>query len=240
MTALAGCVGDEQPGSQRAATTPAAATTTTVPAAATPTDPGRSGSPGTLDDPVTRRVNLAPVDRRGQATTGWTIDGSDDDPSSPIDCGDTSRVSPSPAAVSGDIYYCSPSAAGADACWPTPQAQRMLCLRDPFTTTLDALTAQALVAKVSPPKDPAPLGLLLANGDHCRLRDGGAWSSPEGHPDYVGSYSCGPHGDVWAPQNSSTGGINKTVNRWTVLVGDITGPLTTVPVAEAYYVATAP
>ncbi|MCK9894202.1 hypothetical protein [Frankia sp. AgB32] len=214
VTVLAGCAGDGLPGGLAAATTPQAA--------------------------VTRQVTLAPVDQRGQVTSGWSVDERDDDPDSPIDCGDTSQAYPSPAGVSGDIYYCSPSAAGADACWPTPRPRRMLCLHDPFATTLSALTATALVAKVPPAGNPVPLGLRLADGDRCRLRDGGAWGSPENHPDYVGYYSCGQGGIVWARPDSPAGGIDRTTSRWTVLRGDVTGPLATVPVTEAYLVATAP
>ncbi len=204
-----------------------------------------SGLPGGLapappPGAATRQVSLAPVDQRGQVTSGWRVDESEDDPDSPIDCGDTSRAYPSPAGVSGDIYYCSPSAAGADACWPTPRPRRMLCLRDPFSTTLWALTATALVARVPPTSRPAPLGLRLADGDSCRLRDGGAWGSPESHPDYVGYYSCDQGGIVWASPNTPAGGIDRTARRWTVLRGDVTGPLAVVPVTEAYLVATAP
>ncbi|CAO5154503.1 conserved hypothetical protein [Frankia sp. AiPs1] len=195
-----------------------------------------TGAPG---GQVTQVVNLAPVDRRGQPASGWTVDGSDDDPGAPIDCGDTSQAYPSPAAVSGDIYYCSPSAASADTCWPTPQARRMLCLRDPYSRTLTRLTAQSLVARVSPPRHPVPLALVLANGDRCRLRDGGAWSSPTSQPNYVGYYSCGPRDIVWAPQQSTTGGIDRTGSRWTVLVGGVTGPLSTVPVTTADFATTA-
>ncbi|MBL7493682.1 hypothetical protein I6A60_34890 [Frankia sp. AgB1.9] len=234
MTVLASCASGGLPGGQAATTTPAAAAATTGPAAATPTE-AHSGAAAV----ATRVVNLAPVDQRGDATSGWSVDRGDDDPNAPIDCGDTSQADASPAAVSGDIYSCSPSAAEADACWPTAQARQMLCLRDPYSSVLTALTAQALVAKVSAPKDPVPLGLRLANGDHCRLRDGGAWGSPRQHPDYVGYYSCGSHGIVWAPQGSSTGGIDRTTRRWTVLVGDETSPLTTVAVTDASFVTTA-
>ncbi|CAO5252146.1 hypothetical protein [Frankia sp. AgKG'84/4] len=204
-----------------------------------------SGLPGGLapaapPGAATRQVPLAPVDQRGQVASGWSVDESGDDPGSPIDCGDTSRAYPSPAGVSGDIYYCSPSAAGADACWPTPRPRRMLCLRDPFTTTLSALTATALVARVPAASSPVPLGLRLADGDRCRLRDGGAWSSPESHPDYVGSYSCDRGGIVWAAPGTAAGGINRTARRWTVLRGEVTGPLAVVPITEAYVVATAP
>lgn len=115
----------------------------------------------------------------------------------------------------------------------------MLCLRDPYSSTLTALTAQALVAKVSAPKEPVPLGLRLANGDRCLLRDGGAWGSPQSHPDYVGYYSCASHNIVWASPESSAGGIDRTTQRWTVLVGGETGPLTTIAVTDASFVTTA-
>ncbi|MCK9925369.1 hypothetical protein MXD61_26430 [Frankia sp. AgPm24] len=83
------------------------------------------------------------------------------------------------------------------------------------------------------------LGLNLANGERCRLRDGGAWGAPQNHPDYVGYYSCGPRDIVWARPNSSTGGIDRTTRNWTVLIGDVTGPLTTIGVTTAAFVTTA-
>ncbi|SNQ51764.1 conserved hypothetical protein [Frankia canadensis] len=188
---------------------------------------------------ATRRVTVTPVDQHWNVTRGWSVEEGESGPGAQIDCGDTRQAYPSPASVSGDVYYCSPSAAAADVCWPTPQPRRMLCLRDPFSTVLTALTAQALVAKVDPPRNPVPLGLLLADGERCRLRDGGAWGAPRGHPDLVGYYSCGADDIVWALPDSSTGGIDKATSSWTVLVGDVTGPLSTRAVTQATFVATA-
>ena len=238
VTMLAGCASQGRSGTQAAATRPPAGSTTAL-ASTARTGPAAATVSAANAAQVTRRVTLAPVDRRGQPVRGWTVDRSAEDPDAAIDCGDIRQAYPSPAAVSGDIYYCSPSAAGADACWPTPQPRRMLCLRDPERTTLTALTAQALVAKVSPPRNPAPLGLVLANGDHCRLRNGGAWISPEHRPDLVGYYSCGPRDIVWAHPDSPAGGVDRTTPRWTVLIGDVTGPLTTVAVTEAEFVTSA-
>ncbi|WP_248826614.1 hypothetical protein [Frankia umida] len=80
MIALAGCASSGQASAPAAGTTtPTVTAATAVPAAAAS---GASAGQGT------RRITLAPVDQRGRPASGWTLDSAEDDPRSPIDCGD--------------------------------------------------------------------------------------------------------------------------------------------------------
>jgi hypothetical protein len=229
LVALAGCASGQASG--QAAVAPRAPVATSAATGATPS-PVASGS-------ATRRVDLAPVDPHGNPAAGWTV-GTTYEDASPIDCRPAGQPTPSPAAVSPGIYACWPSAATADTCWPAARPLRMLCLIDPFSRVVEMLSVSAAVGPVARPSAPVPLGLVLENGARCRLRDGGAWAPPAAQPSYVGYYSCGQRGGfVFAPRDSPTGGIDRSQPRWTVEVGDFTGPLTRIGVRTAYYVTTA-
>lgn len=218
-----------------AAPTSAAPTTGTSKTAA-PTTPASSTVA------ATRTVDLAPVNGQGKPAAGWTVNTADVDPNNLVDCGDgPTQVSAAPAAITGDIYRCSPTAASADVCWPSATADQVLCLEDPWSRVLHAHEAQPWpLAPVSAPSAPAPVGLELANQVHCRLRNGGAWGTLGSEPVWVAYYGCGKV-DLWAAPNSRSGGINRSAPGWTVSVGndDGTGPATTVPVTTAYFVHTA-
>lgn len=88
------------------------------------------------------------------------------------------------------------------------------------------------------PADPSPFGLELENGLLCRVRYGGSWPSPESDPRLAGAYSCRGQGTdtpiVWA---ESTYPIDRSEDRWTVLVGPSKGPLETVAVTKAIFLA---
>ena len=184
--------------------------------------------------PSTTVVKLAPVDGRGRPAAGWTVGPLG--PPGELDC---SLPEPSPSAVSGDIYYCSPTAANADACWRSSTPMVMLCLWDPWTRRLSQQQASTdVTSPVKPVTHPYPIGLELSDGDHCRLRNGGSWSRQEQHPDWFGWYACQKHTAVWAPSDAKV--INKSSRQWTVQVGDLTGRLSTRRVTRAYYVTTAP
>jgi hypothetical protein len=131
-----------------------------------------------------------------------------------------------------------PDAAAVDTCWRSAKPLRMLCLVDPWGRTLDAADVQIAVAAVPNRSAPVPLGLQLADGTRCRLRDGGAWGNPQAEPTYEGYYYCAGETFVWAPKDSYPG-IDRSFSRWTVLVGGAAGPLRTVGVDAAYYVTTA-
>jgi pimeloyl-ACP methyl ester carboxylesterase len=187
--------------------------------------------------PPTRVVKLAPVDKRGRPVSGWSVDTQSAD-SDPVDCGDGVAY-PSPTALTGNIYYCSPTAASADTCWPSRQRLRMLCLIDPWSHTLTEQGVQVPVVPVAADRNVYPIGLELADNDHCRLRNGGAWDVPKTHPNYFGAYFCEKNQAVWAPR-SLPGAINKSGKQWTVTVGRSDGQLKTAAVLTAYYVTTAP
>jgi hypothetical protein len=240
VVGLAGCasVGAGGQGSVAAVSTTLAAVGSASPTAATSPVATVSSAAG----PATQRVVLTPVDGHGAATTGWSVGTMNEDANAPVDCGaGGGTVTASPDAVSGGVYLCYPSAADADTCWAAAAPGKVLCVMNPFGRVVEELYVQGTaLPAVAAPAAPVPLGLVLANGARCRLRDGGAWGSPTAAPNDDGYYSCDQaHGIVWAPANSSTGGIDMTGPRWTVLVGDVTGPLRTVGVSLAYYVATA-
>jgi hypothetical protein len=171
---------------------------------------------------TTQVVNLTPV-AAGKAAKGWsTIDESNQ----LVDCS-----SPSRSAVNNDIMECSPTSADAGACWTAPEGF-VLCIRDPWRKTLAFIPATTTVPTIAP-HVPEPLALSLADGSHCSLRLGGSWPArPEG-PEYNGTYSCAdqPFRAVWGDIDKSGGAT------WTVHVGESTGPLRTVGVAEAYFAA---
>jgi hypothetical protein len=119
----------------------------------------------------------------------------------------------------------------ASACWTAPEGF-VLCVRDPWRKTLALIPATTTVPTTAP-HVPEPLALSLADGSHCSLRLGGSWPArPEG-PEYNGTYSCAdqPFRAVWGDIDKNGGAT------WTVHVGESTGPLRTVGVAEAYFAA---
>jgi hypothetical protein len=199
------------------------------------------------------------VDARWQPLPGWTVDRSQLGPSGPtIDCGG-SKPFPSSYARTSDIYGCGPSEDFADACWPGPTVTIMLCLRDARSHTLVAMKSMGPVAPVMPSARPVPMNLLLANGAGCRLIPTGTLTmrpvaaaaiATQVAPvtGVTGIYGC-DGGYVWAysrgewandPPNLLAGSIDRSGNWWTVFYGTDTGPLTTVRVVRAYFVATAP
>jgi hypothetical protein len=97
--------------------------------------------------------------------------------------------SPSPAAVSGNIYSCYPSAAAADVCWPSPPTS-MLCMNNPWDKEVRRLPYDtSLLATVQPPKTPEPFALMLDNGTHCLYISGGARRARS--DGYIPDYACG-------------------------------------------------
>ncbi|WP_433380007.1 lipase family alpha/beta hydrolase [Actinoplanes sp. CA-142083] len=189
-----------------------------------------------LLEPGTSIVNLAPVTQAGKVAQGWTtVDLTGDNGPAGVDC---SINEGSPSAILGDIYYCSPVAASADACWVADNKITMLCLTDPMAKKVEMLPAGPDGMPTGPAshaEEALPIRLDLDNGDRCRLRNGGSWG---GHyPDRIGWYGCEKAQAVWG---TATKGIDKSKKAWTVKTGGETGPLTAHKVRKAYYVATAP
>jgi hypothetical protein len=231
----AAATGSSQPPQTTASVRPAVPTTvtaapTTAPATITTSASATASATATASTTVqaTRKVVLAPVTARGVAVAGYRVVRED----STVDC---PALTPSPVSLSRNVYACSPSAAGADVCWASATAGHVLCLRDPRAKVLAELKLAAPLRPARATATPQPLGLELSDGDHCRIRDGGAWGRPAAHPDYVGFYSCTKHEAVWGAK----AGINMGSPTWTVVVGGDTGPLVTRNVLKAYYVTTA-
>jgi hypothetical protein len=61
----------------------------------------------------------------------------------------------------------------------------------------------------------SPLALILDDGAHCLIRDGGSWPTLAAYPDWIGTYSCNTSNDriLWA---SDGDGVNRTNRAWTV------------------------
>lgn len=174
---------------------------------------------------------LEPVDTQGNVENGWTQDTSRS--SRQIDC---SFGSPSPYDKTSGVRFCGATADSGDACWPAADAAHVYCLIDPFSNTLYYISATGLNSPIkAQTEDPYPFALLLDNGTQCRARNGGAWSNPKEHPDWVGYYAC-HDGAIWGPQGQ---GIKKGFGGWTVMYGSEDSHLTNHRVTKAYYVGVA-
>jgi serine/threonine-protein kinase len=143
--------------------------------------------------------------------------------------------SSSPAAVSPNIYYCYPSAAGADLCWPAPPAS-MLCLDDPWAKGLHRFAFDtAYLTTMQPPSSPRPFALLLDDDTRCRFISGGARGDrPDG---YLPAYNCGTAGSTLAVLMgpNATDPIDRSTPLWTVRVAPLGSPPQTRSVATAWF-----
>jgi hypothetical protein len=176
-------------------------------------------------------VVLEPVDAQGNVQSGWVQDSSRS--GERIDC---SFGSPSRYDKTAAVRDCGATADAGDACWPAADSVHVLCLVDPFSNVLYLIGAQGLsTPRTSRTEDPAPFALLIDDGTQCRARNGGAWSSPKEHPDWVGYYGCHDTA-VWGPRDQ---GIKKGFGGWTVKVGPEDGHLTTHKVTKVFYVGVA-
>ncbi len=147
----------------------------------------------------------------------------------------------SPSAVSPNIRYCGYSATHTSACWKSTVPSTVLCLRDPFGRTLVRIKYSGTFAPVAAPAKPAPHGLVLANGLHCQIRNGGAWSRIAKRPDWVGFYECANGVDVYGPKGGD--GVDRSAPMWTVQTVNATtgasGPISEQDVTVAYFDGTA-
>ena len=167
-------------------------------------------APSTTAGPATSVVTEVAV-RAGQPVNGYHENSGDQPVPDQADCTEAS-----PAAVSAGVYRCYPTAYGADVCWPA-NGLYLLCMNDPWGKELHRIRASAALPQVSPPKSPQPVGLLLDDGTHCRLRNGGAWGYRFDH--LYAYYGCieGQRLDVLAPMGTDP--IDRSAPMWTVKVG---------------------
>lgn len=167
---------------------------------------------------ATEVVNVVAVDANGQPANGYR------EIPNPGDAGDTYVVfgcEGSPAAVSGDIYECSPSAAAADVCWPATRGT-VLCVDDPWSKELHRLSPNDPLPQVQPAATPEPFALLLDDGTRCRLRNGGAWGGRD--DGLVGAYGCYDGAPtVLGPADPKPGqsAVDRSGPVWTVRVGEL-------------------
>lgn len=191
-----------------------------------------AGAPSSTPAPAgPERVVLKPVDAKGNLQNGWSQDESHRD--TPVDCWGTS-----PYDVGSGIRWCGGTADSGDACWPTDNGAAVLCLADPFSTTLYLRNATGLGDPSEPRSgDAVPMALALDDGTQCRAVIGGSWGQ-RGAP----AYTCGKGAEligIWGTSPDDASGIHRGPDGWTVEVGTETGTPTKHTVAKAYYVGTA-
>jgi serine/threonine protein kinase len=188
---------------------PVAPSPTTMPTGGAAPPPPVAG-PSTTEAAPTDIITAVAVDSSGQPTNGYTEAPAD----SVADLSECS--SPSPAAVSKNIYSCYPTAAGADVCWPASPTS-MLCMTNPWDKEVSRLSYDtSLLTTVQAPTTPEPFALTLDNGTHCRLITGGARRARS--DGYVPAYACGA--DLTASVLGNAGGQSDPIKRskplWTV------------------------
>ncbi|OLR92902.1 hypothetical protein [Actinokineospora bangkokensis] len=177
-------------------------------------------------------VNLSGTTKSGTPAPGWTVTDTDE-----VVEGCTS----SPTSHSPGLVACSPSAAGADVCWVTPDRVTLLCGGNPWTKDLRRLRSDTPIT--TPPGadyTPAPWGLELANGQKCRLRNGGSW--PGRADDWAGAYHCGSDTHFVLARDQPL--LDTSSPLWTVKYGELGEPDQDFPppedvaVLRAYYATT--
>ena len=144
-------------------------------------DQGRGDATTTVGIAPTRIVDEIAVDSSGRPVNGYH-ESTDGVPDRAAECDE-----PSPAAVGDNIYGCAPSAYSADVCWPAADLD-LLCMNDPWAKGVHRTHVAAALDPVTAPVAPQPVALLLDDGTHCRLRNGGSWGGRDGG--YVGAYRC--------------------------------------------------
>jgi hypothetical protein len=187
------------------------------------------------EPPATQVVTAVPVGPNGEPINGYRLAPSQSNVDNMADC-----TTPSPAAVADDIYYCSPSAAGADVCWPSTPGS-LLCVDDPWDKELHRVNYADPLPHVQPVAAPQPFALLLDDNTRCRLRNGGAWGGRQ--DGYVGAYGCGAANSNLAvlvlPEQGATATIDRSMPVWTVKVGQLGSPTAQFPPPQTHTVTTA-
>ena len=141
-----------------------------------------SPPPAGAQPDATQVITAVPVGLGGEPINGYREAASQGNVTAVSDC-----TTSSPSAVADNIYYCSPSAAGAGTCWPST-ADSLLCMTDPWDKQLHRVTYTGPLPHVQPPAVTDPFALLLDDGTRCFLRNGGAWGGRD--DGYVGVYGC--------------------------------------------------
>jgi len=183
--------------------------------------------------PPTQVITAVPVGPDGKPTNGYQETPPQGQVPAVDDC-----TSPSPSAVAANIYYCSPTAAGAGTCWPSPPGS-LLCVDAPWDKQLHRVSYAGQLPPVQPTPTPDPFALVLDDGTRCRLRNGGAWGGRD--DGYVGAYWCGDNAklSVLALPNQPGTCIDRSAPVWTVKVGELGTPGAHLPPPQTRAVKTA-
>jgi hypothetical protein len=194
-----------------------------------------AAGPASADPPPTQVITTVAVGPNGQPINGYQEANARGNVFEVNDC-----TTPSPSAVVNNIYYCSPSAAGAGTCWPSMPAS-LLCVDNPWDKGLHRVTYGGSLPPVQPTAIPEPFAMLLDDGTRCLLRNGGAWGGRD--DGYVGTYGCGdPSANLavlWLPSQGPGTCIDHSAPVWTVKVGQLGTPTTHFPPPQTRAVTSA-
>jgi hypothetical protein len=189
--------------------------------------------PAAADPPATQQISVVAVGPGGQPINGYREVPGEGNVFTVSDC-----TTPSPSAVADNVYYCSPTAAGAGTCWPSTPGT-LLCVDDPWDKRLHRVSYDGPLPPVRPTASPDPLALTLDDGTRCLLRNGGAWG---GRADgYVGVYGCGTGGGanpavLWQPNQGAGACIDRSSAVWKVKVGEVGEPDSVFPPPQTHAV----
>jgi hypothetical protein len=184
-----------------------------------------TAGPAGADPPATQVITVMAVGPGGEAINGYKV------ASGPGNVGQASDCSePSPSTVADNVYYCSPSAAGAGTCWPSTPGS-LLCVDNPWDMQMHRVMFDGQLPPVHPTATPDPFALTLDDGTRCLLRNGGAWG---GRADgYTGVYGCGGAGSdlavLWLPSQGAGSCVDRSSSAWTVKVGRLGAPDAVLP-----------
>lgn len=188
--------------------------------------------PANADPPPTQAITTVALGPNGQPINGYH--------ESPTQGQVDACTTPSPSAVADNIYYCSPSAAGAGTCWPSTPGS-LLCVDNPWDKSLHRVTYGGSLPPVQATATPDPFALALDDGTHCLLRNGGAWGGRD--DGYEGAYWCGePRANLrvlWLPSQGAGSRIDRSTPAWTVKVGQLGAPTAHFPPPETRGVTSA-
>ena len=177
------------------------------------------------DPPPTQVITAVPVGPDGQPVNGYQEASAAGNVTAVTDC-----TAPSPSAVADNVYYCSPSAAGAGTCWPSTPGS-LLCVDNPWDKRLHRVTYGGALPPVQPTASPDPFALVLDGGARCLFRNGGAWGGRD--DGYVGVYDCGDLAVLWLPSQGAGTCIDRSAPVWTVKVGQLGAPANSPPQTRA-------
>ncbi|MFY2860690.1 hypothetical protein ACOJVU_13120 [Mycobacterium sp. THU-M104] len=193
-----------------------------------------STAPAIADPPPTEVIITAAVGPDGQPLNGYQETPSQGNVATVDQC-----TTPSPSAVAGDIYYCSPSAADAGTCWPAKPGS-LLCIDNPWDMRMHRVGYGGPLPPVQPVATPDPFALVLDDGTRCLLRNGGAWGGRD--DGYVGVYGCGDPGAhlaiLWLSGQDAGTCIDRSAPVWVVKVGQVGTSSTPFPPPQTRAVTT--